>query len=303
MLEGDEDEVRDVPPPLPAARAGDVTRRASSRSCSSRLAVLAACGKDDDGSSAPATTSTTASPSTSTTSDASAAGTAADVYADDASWLCRPEADDACEDDVDATVVARRRHRRRPTPSVRTPTPPIDCFYVYPTVSLDPGANSDMEAGAEEKNVVAPAGGALRVGVQDVRTALPAGDAHLAAQLARRHGRWLLRGVLAGVRRRAGARGATTSPRTTRAAASSSSGTRRDRRILQQLLEQEIDPDPAQRKLLVSAMLMGTSVHESDLPHIPPCRSNTQTGCIITYSTFRDTAPPPPDSYFARPKG
>ena len=32
--------------------------------------------------------------------------------------------------------------------------PPIDCFYVYPTVSLDPGGNSDMTAGPEERNVI-----------------------------------------------------------------------------------------------------------------------------------------------------
>jgi hypothetical protein len=36
---------------------------------------------------------------------------------------------------------------------------------------------------------------------------------------------------------------------------------------------------------------------------VPPCRSNEQTGCIITWSTFRDTAPPPSNSYFAQPKG
>ena len=29
-------------------------------------------------------------------------------------------------------------------------SPPIDCFYVYPTVSRDPGLNSDMNAGPEE---------------------------------------------------------------------------------------------------------------------------------------------------------
>src|SRR6185436_19983102 len=34
------------------------------------------------------------------------------------------------------------------------PKAPIDCFYVYPTVSTDPGVVSDMTANAEEKNVV-----------------------------------------------------------------------------------------------------------------------------------------------------
>ena len=34
------------------------------------------------------------------------------------------------------------------------PSPPIDCFYVYPTVSMDPPPNSDMTAGNEERNVI-----------------------------------------------------------------------------------------------------------------------------------------------------
>jgi pimeloyl-ACP methyl ester carboxylesterase len=32
--------------------------------------------------------------------------------------------------------------------------PGIDCFYIYPTVSRDPGTNSDMVIGPEETNVV-----------------------------------------------------------------------------------------------------------------------------------------------------
>jgi hypothetical protein len=34
------------------------------------------------------------------------------------------------------------------------PNAPIDCFYVYPTVSTDTGGNSDMNAGPEENGVV-----------------------------------------------------------------------------------------------------------------------------------------------------
>ena len=35
----------------------------------------------------------------------------------------------------------------RPAASAAAADPPIDCFYVYPTVSRDPGLNSDMNAG------------------------------------------------------------------------------------------------------------------------------------------------------------
>jgi hypothetical protein len=32
--------------------------------------------------------------------------------------------------------------------------PPLDCFYVYPTVSRDAGMNSDLDIGPEERGIV-----------------------------------------------------------------------------------------------------------------------------------------------------
>ena len=59
-----------------------------------------------------------------------------------------------------------------------------------------------------------------------------------------------------------------------------------------------IDPTPAQRRLLVSAILLGGQVlaangtaDTGDFTHIPPCASATATGCVIAYSSF-DTVPP-----------
>jgi hypothetical protein len=37
--------------------------------------------------------------------------------------------------------------------------------------------------------------------------------------------------------------------------------------------------------------------------HIPLCRSNAQTGCVITYVSFRANAPPPANSRFGRVEG
>jgi hypothetical protein len=39
------------------------------------------------------------------------------------------------------------------------------------------------------------------------------------------------------------------------------------------------------------------------LQHIPLCHSASQTGCVITYASFRATAPPPPNSRFGRVPG
>jgi hypothetical protein len=72
-------------------------------------------------------------------------------YSKPETWLCRPGGQDACAVDLSTTVVAAdgRMTREAFTPN---PSPSIDCFYVYPTVSLDPGGNSDMTPGAEERN-------------------------------------------------------------------------------------------------------------------------------------------------------
>ena len=40
-----------------------------------------------------------------------------------------------------------------PSP-LAAPAPVADCFYVYPTVSLDPGVNSDLQPGEEEVRTV-----------------------------------------------------------------------------------------------------------------------------------------------------
>jgi hypothetical protein len=74
-------------------------------------------------------------------------------YRQDASWLCRPGRQDPCAVDQRATVVnadgvmvSEEFRANRDAP--------IDCFYVYPTVSTDPGANSDMTADLAERRVV-----------------------------------------------------------------------------------------------------------------------------------------------------
>jgi Protein of unknown function (DUF3089) len=37
-----------------------------------------------------------------------------------------------------------------------------------------------------------------------------------------------------------------------------------------------------------------------DLDNIPLCEADDQTGCVVTYSTFRASAPPDPASFFGR---
>jgi hypothetical protein len=76
--------------------------------------------------------------------------------------------------------------------------------------------------------------------------------------------------------------------------------------VLRRLIATEVDPKRAVRKLLVSAILVGGDVVVKkgtgiggDFKHIPACRSRSQTGCVIAYSTFDQT--PPAGALFGHP--
>src|SRR5271169_5213844 len=81
------------------------------------------------------------------------AATAKNDYGDGANWLCRPGRQDACAVDLSTTVISASGELTRENWAA-DPDAPIDCFYVYPTISNDPGGNSDMIPGPEEKAVV-----------------------------------------------------------------------------------------------------------------------------------------------------
>jgi hypothetical protein len=84
---------------------------------------------------------------------AAATGATPNDYSDGKSWLCRPGRHDACDVDLRTTVVAADG-RLTPEKWTANINAPIDCFYVYPTVSTDATPNSDMNADAAELNVV-----------------------------------------------------------------------------------------------------------------------------------------------------
>jgi hypothetical protein len=226
------------------------------------------------------------------------------VYADPAHWLCRPDKDDVCDHDLDATAV-------RPNGKTRVQTfkaarkPKFDCFYVYPTISLDPTGNSDLIPGEDEELFVvrqqaARLGSVCRVFAPVYRqvtlTALvgnlggnpiPADSALADADLLDAWKHYVAndnegRGVLL---------------------IGHSQGASR----LVTLIRSEIDERPELRSRLVSAMLLGTSFQVpegqdvgGDLQNIPLCRRPRDAGCVVTYASFRATAPPPGNSFFGR---
>ena len=229
-------------------------------------------------------------------------------YSKPDTWLCRPDlaaAKNACEVDQATTVVTEDGRLTRET-FTANPNPPIDCFYVYPTVSLDPGGNSDMVAGGEERNVIRSQ--FARFGSQCRRfaplyrqftlTALRAGTAGKPITADRALG---YNDVVDAwnhyLKNDNNGRGVVLIGH------SQGSG------VLTQLIRNEIDGKPIQSRI-VSALLLGSNVAVPKgkdvggaFKNLPLCRSAEQTGCVISYVTFRSTIPPPPDSRFGRVQG
>lgn len=84
---------------------------------------------------------------------ASSQGPASTVpnYAKPANWLCLPGRADVCSTPVRTTALNPNGYGHVGNSRPPLKTPPIDCFYVYPTVSADQGLNSDLNPGREER--------------------------------------------------------------------------------------------------------------------------------------------------------
>ena len=230
-----------------------------------------------------------------------AAVTATD-YADPALWLCRPGRQDACSAPQDATIVAVNGRLKR---EVFHPAknPPIDCFYVYPTVSNEPGGNSDLTITGAEKSVV------------NAQFARFAAKCRLYAPMYRQVTLTALRALITGkpipADRDLGFADVLGAWNYYLAHDNQGRGVvlighSQGSGVLTRLIKEEIDGKPVQSKL-ISAILMGTSLpvpKGADVggafKHIPVCRSNSQTECVIAFADFRANAPPPANSRFGK---
>jgi hypothetical protein len=79
--------------------------------------------------------------------------------------------------------------------------------------------------------------------------------------------------------------------------------------ILQRLIHEEIDGKPVQSRM-ISAILAGATLAVPQgkdvggaFEHVPLCRSVSQTACVITFASFRSTAPPPANTLFGKVAG
>lgn len=238
----------------------------------------------------------------------SASAPARNDYSKAENWLCWPGRADACSIDNTATVVKADGALAKETWSA-DPKAPIDCFYVYPTVSMDPGVTSDMTPNAEERRVVeqqlARFGAKCRVyapmyrqfTLTALRAAIGGGPAAAA---------------LAGPRPNTGYTDVVDAwnhylTHENKGRGVVLIGHSQGSGVLTQLIANEIDGKPAQKKL-ISALLLGTNLpvekgkDTGTFKSIPLCRSADQIGCAVAYVSFLEAAPPPANSRFGKPR-
>ena len=265
------------------------------------VAVAAAACSSDEGATADETTTTTEPPPL----PAGYEGHTSATYADDAHWLCKPGiAADACRVDLDATAVAADG-TVEVEPHEAADDPAVDCFYVYPTTSRDPGVNSDLVPGEGEeivtvRNQVARLSSTCRIfapvyrqvtlagisgggdrGSSDDPRAIAYGDVVDAFRhyvVAESDGRGF---VLLGHSQGAG--------------------------LITRLIQDEIEGEPRLRDRLVAAYILGSSVQVPEgevvggsFTEVPLCEAEDQTGCVVTYSSYRATRPPTDGALFGR---
>ncbi len=250
---------------------------------------------DPDTSTAPGTTTTVVSDED---GDDGPDDYRSDFYSVDSRWLCRPDLDDVCDEDYDVTVIQADGSR---TVDEFTPAedPPVDCFYAYPTAAFDEAGNADIDDAdnrAEERvaaNQLARFGEACRVYAPLYRQATL--GAILGAQQPDRDlayddvvdsfrhylGQWNEGRpfVLIGHSQGSG--------------------------LLSRMIADEIDEDAELRAQMVSALLIGIGVNTppgedvgGDFQNVPACRTSGQTGCVISFASYRATPDGVVDGFF-----
>jgi hypothetical protein len=246
-----------------------------------------------------------AAPAQEPSKPAAAPAPAKNDYSNPDFWLCRPGRQDACAIDLTTTVIAADGKLTREIWAAN-PNAPIDCFYVYPTVSNDPSPNSDMIPGVEEKRVI------------EAQFARFASQCRPYAPMYRQVTLTALRSVFTG------------NPMAVDRALAYNDvldawnyylahdnqgrgvvliGHSQGSNVLTKLIKNEIDGKPVQARI-VSALLIGTNFPVPQgkdvggaFQKMPLCRSASETGCVITYATFRANVPPPSNTLFGRVEG
>ena len=222
-------------------------------------------------------------------------------YSKDSSWLCLPGRGGTCSTPLPTTALNPNGYGSVGKSEVAK-DPPIDCFYVYPTVSTDRGLNSDMVAGREEKlaaetqfarfaSVCRPFAPVYRQMTLASVVAYSAGaDIADAAKMAYGDVRAAWRNY---IRTRNGGRPVVLI------------GHSQGSLMLQQLIAHEIETNPAVAARMMLAIIPGYDLLVPQgklvggtLKKTPLCSREGETGCVMTWTSFRERNVPPAGAIF-----
>ena len=228
---------------------------------------------------------------------------AAPDYTQDANWLCRPGRADACGGDVTVTRVNADGSAIAIPNAPANPVAPVDCFYVYPTVSTDTTGNSDMNIDAAETNVA-------KVQFAPFRTVCRP-YAPMYRQVTLKALRDVMTGQATTADRAMAYRDVVAAWNDYLARSNKDRGVilvghSQGSGLLKALLQNEIEGKPVARQI-VAAYIPGNNVLVpagkdvgGDLKSTPLCRGAAQTGCVVAWVSFRDGKVPPANSRFGR---
>jgi len=210
-------------------------------------------------------------------------------------WLCKPGLkSNPCAVSMGNTALYSDRTTRKET-TTAPKSPPIDCFYVYPTVSNQKTGNANLDIDPEEIavaqdqasrfqakcKVYAPMYRQLTKSSSMLGAGTPTTPAHRELPYTDVKAAW--KEYLAKYNKGRGV-----------ILIGHSQGTAN----LTRLVQEEIDPSSTARRKLVSAMLIGGGVLVPEgkdvggsFKNIPACRTATQTRCVIAYNSYLTTPP------------
>jgi hypothetical protein len=225
---------------------------------------------------------------------------AAPDYSKDSAWLCLPGRSDPCSTPLPTTALGPTGYGAN---SVATAAkdPPIDCFYVYPTVSRDQGMNSDLEVSEEKPTAevqfarfgsvcrtFAPIYRQMTLGA--VAAYSTGADIAPAAALAYRDVAAAWRNYLASKNE---------------GRPFVLIGHSQGSLMLQMLISREIETNPGVAARMKLAIVPGFNVLVPQgklvggtFKHTPLCSRVGQTGCVMAWSSFRENNVPPTGAIF-----
>ncbi len=221
-------------------------------------------------------------------------------YAQGANWLCLPGRADLCSKPL-ATTALNPDGYGSTGPSPVAAGPPVDCFYVYPTVSRDQGMNSDLAPDGAERSAVQTQF-ARFAGV--CRTFAPMYRQMTVAAVAA-HGFGADIGPEAAIAYSdVAAAWRFYLARHNRGRPFVLIGHSQGSAMLIELIRREIEGKPAARHML-RAIVPGYNVLVPQGRRLggtfrftPTCASPAETGCVMSWVSFRERNPPPQGAMF-----